>query len=339
LSPTQLFSFFAKLRWFWQWRCSSSPVYSSSDQWRQVGLFGAAGTEITAASAGAAGKSGIVVCTADVVAVIEDVLDGHTYMLSDISSSNVSSSPSAGLVGDDRTMQIQRRENNNINQLSPEEQEKENKELKFALQDLAGVLREPDGLIWRQLSGSADPLTIIACARTFVSSDDYTLCASVRVRVVNSAGFKIPSFSLKLILRTADDSQFPLFISPQQCPGAENLPSGAMVERLFTFEPRKLGIVSAIVRVIYPDIVFQDPGEFFVKTDFPVAYGDQNQGGILGRVTSVDVDSAPLDIGLYYQVPIILHHVAVDTMSYTSSVYHIKSYKPLLITYMLLFPQ
>ena len=128
--------------------------------------------------------------------------------------------------------------------------------------------------------------------------------------MVNSAGFKIPSFSLKLILRTADDSQYPLFISPQQCPGAENLPSGAMVERLFTFEPRKLGVVSAIVRVTYPDIVFQDPAEYFVKTDFPAAApdGDQNQGGNLGRVISVDVDSAPLDIGLYYQVPGTRYH-------------------------------
>lgn len=100
-------------------------------------------------------------CSADVLALVNDVLDFHLCP-------PPSSSPSAGMAS-----------------LS-------------ALSDT--ILNPCDELTWQCISGSSDLLTVQAATSFCLVTQQITLT----VRVINSAMFKVPTFSLQVYLRMTD---------------------------------------------------------------------------------------------------------------------------------------
>lgn len=125
-----------------------------------------------------------------------------------------------------------------------------------------------DDCLWSVVSGSADLLTVSAHTRPNVGETSIT----VVIRVVNSAGFKIPIFNLQLLVSNDEtflpnygednsyttaasgpilnigypNSQYVTF-------GAEYFLPGAMLERSFVLRLQRLGSLSCTVRIAYPD--------------------------------------------------------------------------------------
>ena len=236
-------------------------------------------------------RDSVCVCTADVLALVNDVLDSHLCCRGPSDSSSTASDVMTMLHSSDSHSYASR------------------------LQSLShDVYTLADDLAWQCISGSSDILTVLAATSFCLVTQEVT----VSVRVINSAMFKVPTFSLQVCLqsleagsesedvRRSGNGQAASFlhtslptvqegvdyfipgekwwccllssvstcvflltkISPSSNCAIVSLtlhplpppfpyypPSGALVDRQFTFTMHKFRQVAAVVRVIYPDLV------------------------------------------------------------------------------------
>ena len=138
---------------------------------------------------------------------------------------------------------------------------------------------------WQVISGSSDILTVLATTSFNIFRQEVT----VAVRVINSAMFKVPTFSIQVCLKamntlgSGDPSLAASFLHNSlptvqegvdyflpgvrfvfvECAISNILlrfmtciyPSGAVVDRKFTFSMHKYCNISVVTRVVYPDLV------------------------------------------------------------------------------------
>ena len=184
----------------------------------------------------------------------------------------------------------------------------------YSVSDSSGSVSEED--VWVQVSGSGDLLTVLVTkspAEIRASSQNSVL-VPVRVSVTNSSGFKIPAFSIDMILLTADRC---IASSPLSAHLASVLPSGSagtligpdslieyllpgsMVEKTFHILVRHVCSVDVVVRLCYPDLTEEeaDSGDAFFTCPHTVKLG-RGGGGRAGVVTA-DTDCAPYHIGVW----------------------------------------
>lgn len=170
--------------------------------------------------------------------------------------------------------------------------------------------------VWVQVSGSGDLLTVLATTSSTEkrAASHNSILIPVRVIVTNSSGFKIPAFSIDMILLTADRC---IASSPLSAHLATVLPSGnastligsdslveyllpgSTVEKTFHILVRHVCSVDAVVRLSYPDLTEEeiDSGDAFFTCPHTVKLG-RGSGGRSGVITA-DTDCAPYHIGVW----------------------------------------
>ena len=170
--------------------------------------------------------------------------------------------------------------------------------------------------VWVQVSGSGDLLTVLATTSSTEkrAASQNSILIPVRVIVTNSSGFKIPAFSIDVILLTADRC---IASSPLSAYLATVLPSGnsstligsdslveyllpgSTVEKTFHILVRHVCSVDAVVRLSYPDLTEEevDSGDAFFTCPHTVKLG-RGSGGRSGVITA-DTDCAPYHIGVW----------------------------------------
>ncbi|KAJ1379907.1 hypothetical protein B484DRAFT_412235, partial [Ochromonadaceae sp. CCMP2298] len=158
------------------------------------------------------------------------------------------------------------------------------------------------GRYWQQLSGSADVLTVLACSEL----DALTHTLQVHVQLHNSGGFKIPTFKVHLLTSCNTLARDPteslgriypgegmgagggmggdlgavgtstLPSSPSATftqasvlvqAGAEFLLPGAYVERTLSMCALRVAPLSAVLRVEYADLVYDEDDLFEIPLE------------------------------------------------------------------------
>lgn len=181
--------------------------------------------------------SGYYVCSEDIIGLIDDVINYHLALpITIISSHSRNLSPSVYF---DKMIS--------------------------STPDIAAKIAIPvDEVYWETISGSADLLTVLASTSINAASST----ATVRVRVFNSAGFKIPYFRIRLLLapahpRRASSEPCTLtasFINSEKydVEGAEYFLPNAYIERRFKLSINRIGAVQIVVRLVFPDLVREE---------------------------------------------------------------------------------
>lgn len=170
------------------------------------------------------------VCSADVVALVDDVWDYHLTPLEASPSMCASRQGLPPVLAGRRLVEAR----------------------------AAKLTEEPQ---WTTLSGSSDIFTVQA----YLEQNPFSYSVRLVVRVVNSSGFKIPGFNLKVNLRDGVDME--CNASAQRglemgasggsaVDGTEYFLPGAYVDRQFDFSVLKLCSYFLVVRVIYLDVNF-----------------------------------------------------------------------------------
>jgi hypothetical protein len=184
----------------------------------------------------------------------------------------------------------------------------------YSLSDSSVTVSEED--VWVQVSGSGDLLTVLITTSPaeIRASSQNSVLVPVRVSVTNSSGFKIPAFSIDMILLTADRciassplSAYMASVLPSGSAGTligpdsliEYLLPGSVVEKTFHILVRHVCSVDAVVRLSYPDLSEEeaDSGDTFFTCPHTVKLG-RGGGGRAGVVTA-DTDCAPYHIGVW----------------------------------------
>lgn len=184
----------------------------------------------------------------------------------------------------------------------------------YSLSDSSVSVSEED--VWVQVSGSGDLLTVLVTTSPaeIRASSQNSVLVPVRVSVTNSSGFKIPAFSIDMIILTADRciassplSAYMSSVLPSGSAGTligpdsliEYLLPGSMVEKTFHILVRHVCSVDAVVRLSYPDLTEEeaDSGDAFFTCPHTVKLG-RGGGGRAGVVTA-DTDCAPYHIGVW----------------------------------------
>lgn len=170
------------------------------------------------------------VCSADIMGIVDDVLDAHLSVPSSLSSfpKNAPRDLFGGAAQLGRTYDVR------------------------------------DCRQWVQLNGSSDLFTVLGAVSC---CDPVTGNVEVMFRVINSAGFKVPIFSLQLLLGSYEQMGFHgedeavTFDTVNQtarggtAEGVEYFLPGAMVERTFNFRIQKFTAAYVVLRVVYPELM------------------------------------------------------------------------------------
>ena len=175
--------------------------------------------------------------------------------------------------------------------------------------------------VWTQVSGSGDLLTVLVSPPSSEDEQNPTVL-TVRVRVTNTSGFKIPAFTIGIVLLTADrhtssvSSAAASVLRAVQSGGSdtiidatgliEYMRSGAMVEKSFFIDVRYFSSVDVVVRLSYPDLAVEeaDSGDAFFSSNkiSPSATGSdfESPRGVVSRaeVITAVTDCAPLHISV-----------------------------------------
>lgn len=122
----------------------------------------------------------VSVCTADILALVNDVLDSHLCCGNRSWDQMPPVHTGTGMVAGNSSM-------NSLSNYAPQLQS-----LSYDVYTLA------DDLAWQCISGSSDILTVLAATSYCLVKQEIT----VSVRVINSAMFKVPTFSLQVGLQT-----------------------------------------------------------------------------------------------------------------------------------------
>ena len=116
---------------------------------------------------------------------------------------------------------------------------------------------------WVQLNGSCDMFSVLGAV---TCCDPITRCVDVCFRIVNSSGFKVPIFALQLLLGAHEQPDGKELVmsfeteghSPRSggtASGVEYFLPGAIVERTFNFSVRRLGALFAVLRIVYQELL------------------------------------------------------------------------------------
>jgi hypothetical protein len=207
--------------------------------------------------------SGCYICTSDLLGLIDDVLDAHLLVNPLTFQRLPSTIPSS------------------VSQLI------ERSKLLSKTLDL----RETRS--WKQINGSSDLFTVLCCV---MSCQPSTSDITVAVRIINSSGFKIPFFSVQLLLSSAEmyleqqpsSSTFPgsgikvSFDSNKTSSvldGVEYFHMDGMVERVFTVHLHEFTNPFLHVRLIYRDLIAEsDSIEIFTFPTTTAAAGTTATG-------------------------------------------------------------
>ena len=206
------------------------------------------------------------VCAADIFGVTDDVIESHFPVIAH----------------KDAILRIPINENSNNNDLISNDSEKaelmrilhdlstrfprtrsNRRHYEMAIGALSCALADEEDIVWTDVSGSSDLMNVAA----YVRLSAINMKAEVKVRVVNTAGFKIPFFSIQLLISSDHDSSgnaVSMVVNGDVVlEGVEYLLPYAMAERTFTLNVQRFSSYSIIVRILYPDVSISRKQEFF----------------------------------------------------------------------------
>lgn len=216
----------------WRVSVSTEAVSLPTDVEAEYGMF--CGEAITSdgmsRSHSSVGGKVRHVCAMDVIAVVDDVLDAHLSVPT--ASSRVPKNAPAELCGASAVM--------------------------------GRTYEVRECRQWVQLNGSFDLFTVLGAINY---CDPVTGNIEVSFRIINSAGFKVPLFSLQLLLGAyaqqgdMDTKSGLTFDTVGQtsrgnvADGVEYFLPGATVERTFNFRVQQFMSAFVVLRVVYPELM------------------------------------------------------------------------------------
>ena len=185
--------------------------------------------------------------------------------------------------------------------------------------------------VWTQVSGSGDVLTVLVShTQADTSRGGWDVEATdrehirhnvahieVRVSVTNTSGFKVPAFSVGLVLVPSEERSRGLpavTIAPTLPSGkgttlmgadglVEYMLPGSALEKRFTLEVRRVCSFDAVVRLSYPDLAVEesDSGDaFFVcPITSPSVGSPSRSGGSRAGAVAAETDCAPVHIDFW----------------------------------------
>lgn len=174
--------------------------------------------------------------------------------------------------------------------------------LTLALGSLCSGAKGDDNLTWVQVSGSGDLLTVLVASSQPVETklgNHNRVMVPLRVSVTNSAGFKVPAFSVEVFLLHGGRGRGSVCASPdavlartQQCGTAstvigvdgltEYMLPGSTLHKTFYVEVNRLCGIDAVVRLTYPDLALEDADSgdaFFNSPHLSSSAEVQGRGG------------------------------------------------------------
>ena len=190
----------------------------------------------------------------------------------------------------------------------------------LALEALCGGANSDDDFTWVQVSGSGDILTVlVASGQPEKSKRENRIEALVplRVSVTNTSGFKVPAFSVDVMLlrggrESVCASPDAVLTRTQPCStsstliGADGLTEymlpGSTLHKLFYVEVSRLCGIDAVVRLTYPDLAVEDAdcGDDFFRSPHLSSPADVQGRGGGRRAGSIiaQTDCAPFHISV-----------------------------------------
>ena len=201
--------------------------------------------------------TGVYICYSDILALLVDVYSIHLdYSSSGNSSSSATSTYKQQLPYIESTNNSTTTESALINTILP----LANLNTDYLYSTTILPCRER---FWTTVSGSADLLTI-QCSSII---DHNTMIADIYLRVYNSSGFKIPIFSLELLMNTHSYTNINTTTNTttsssnnniMKQKGVEFFLPESYIERKFQYKIQKFTSFQAIVRLIYRDLVYDE---------------------------------------------------------------------------------
>jgi hypothetical protein len=209
-------------------------------------------------------SSSSAVCTSDLIGLIDDVLDAHLIVNPSLFQRLPTTLPSLELI--------------------------QRSQLLSQTYDLR------DSRQWKQVNGSSDMFTVLC---TVISYNPITADARVAVRIINSSGFKVPLFSVQLLLSSTDtlpvtDAAVAAAVaatSPAGCraikasfdssktssilDGVEYFHLDGLVERVFTVHFHEFSNSFLHLRLIYRDLIAETDSIEIFTIPFPTVPGAQ----------------------------------------------------------------
>ena len=177
-------------------------------------------------------------------------------------------------------------------------------------------------IIWTQVSGSGDLLNVLIS--TPIQESEYQPSVlTIRVNITNTSGFKISAFSVGIVLLLPEkysttDGGVAAYVLPTVQSGgvstlidANNLTEymlpGAMLEKIFYIEVKRLSAIDVVVRLSYPDLGIEenDSGDTFFSfkknsTQGPdgVVNSDMRGGAGRAEIVTSQTDCAPFHVNV-----------------------------------------
>lgn len=175
---------------------------------------------------------------------------------------------------------------------------------------------------WSQLSGSADMFVVLGC----VSADPLGQIVRFRLRIINSSGFKVPSFSIQVALRynsyaprgtlNSESETYKSYFStsadwssnsiepvslladePYTAPGDEYFLPGAYIEREFVYQLSDLGSFQLLPRLVFEDVEFEDSKVLFNSSEQQPNDATTSPGKVRPDVSDEEDPAIPSPVG------------------------------------------
>jgi hypothetical protein len=179
--------------------------------------------------------------------------------------------------------------------------------------DISQVLGNENDAFWQTISSSSDILTILA----FVDCNEDTDILTLRVKIINSSGFKIiPLFELSLLFSfDGFDEDFPFDVTDglNQAYGCKHempfLPN-EIVERIFKIPLKIFKPMSIIVRMKYPELAIEEGIDMFssVITSSNNISGEthlhheKKKNSNRATILTAEIDCSPIHVGVCYML-------------------------------------
>lgn len=179
--------------------------------------------------------------------------------------------------------------------------------------DISQVLGNENDAFWQTISSSSDILTILA----FIDCNEDTALLTLRVKIINSSGFKIiPLFELSLLLSYDgydEDFPFDLTDAVNQAYGCKHempfLPN-EIVERMFKIQLKLLKPISIVIRMKYPELAIEEGIDMFssiINTcsengNESHVHHEKKKNVNKTSILTTEIDCIPIRVGISYML-------------------------------------